>query len=344
VAPASLTIALAMLHNGARGQTESEILAALHASSVTSADLDEGWAGLTAQWSAAAKSAGIRFSSANSLWQQRGLALRTDFMAALARYFSNGVWQVDFADDMSAALSAMNRWTAQHTNGKIAKLFDSLDPTTLLVLANAVYFSATWQSPFDPAESQPAPFVAADGSQSPATFMTSPRPFAAASTSTYQAAELPYAGGRFAALAIMPTQGSVADFVRNMDGSALSRISASLTTPLAVKLPRFTTTSTTDLRPVLGALGIHTALGDSADFSAMSPTPMRVGQAVQRVYLKVGEKGTEAAAATGIGMVPTMAGPPFAGITFDHPFLFLIRDTETGAVLFAAAINRPDAG
>jgi serpin B len=342
VAPASLAIALAMLDNGARGPTRTEIAAALRSSSLTTAELNEGWAGLAAQWSAAARSAGIEFSSANSLWQQRGLPLRRDFMATLARYFASGVWQVDFATDMSAALSAMNQWTAQHTKGKIAKLFDSLDPTTVLVLANAVYFSAKWQTPFDPAASEPAPFAAADGSRATATFMTSPQPAAAARTSTYQAAQLPYAGGRFAALAIMPTQGPVSDFARSLDGATLSRIAASLSTPLPVKLPRFTTTSTIELRPVLDALGIHAALSDSADFAAMSPTPMQIGQAVQRVYVKVGEKGTEAAAATGIGMVPTMAGPPFDGITFDHPFLFLIRDAETGAVLFASAINRPD--
>ncbi len=343
VSPASLGIALAMLQNGARGRTQAEIAAALQAGTLSPSAVDEGWAGLTTQWSAAAKAAGIEFSSANSLWQQHGLALRAAFMATLARFYASGVWQVDFARDMPGALAAMNQWTSQHTHGKIAKLFGSLDPATLLVLANAVYFHASWQSPFDPTESKPAPFDLAGGSQVTATFMTSPAPVVTARTDTYDAAELPYQGGRFSALAIMPTHGSLTDFVQRLDGSQLDRIVSTLTTQLPVKLPRFTTTSTTDLGPVLKAMGMRTAFTDRADFSAMSPTPMQVGQAIQRVYLKVAEKGTEAAAATGIGIEPGLAQVPVDGITFDHPFLFLIRDTRTGAVLFASAINRPDA-
>jgi serine protease inhibitor len=342
VSPASLAIALAMLRNGARGNTGTEIAAALQAGGLSPSAVDAGWAGLTAQWSAAAKSADIEFSSANSLWQQRGLALRPDFMATLARFYASGVWQVDFARDMPGALAAMNQWTSQHTHGRITKLFGSLDPATLLVLANAVYFHASWQSQFDPSESKPAPFVTADGAPLTATFMTTPAPVSAARTDTYDAAELPYQGGRFSAVAIMPTRGSLTDFVRGLDGSQLSRIASTLTTQLPVQLPRFTTTSTTDLGPVLQAMGMRTAFSDRADFSAMSPTPMQVGQAIQRVYLKVAEKGTEAAAVTGIGLVPTLAQPAPDGITFDHPFLFLIRDAKTGAVLFASTINRPD--
>lgn len=343
VSPASLAIALAMLQNGARRSTRTEILAAMQSSGISPTRLDEGWAGLTAQWSTAAKSAGIDFSSANSLWQQRGLPLRKEFMAALARYYASGVWQVDFAHHMGDALAAMNQWTSQHTNGKIAKLFDQLDPSTLLVLANAVYFHASWLTPFDASQSKPAPFVAADGSRSTATFMTTPGPVSAARTNDFEAAQLPYAGGRFAALAVMPTHGSLAGFIGALDAAGLSKVASSLTSPMQVQLPRFTTTSETNLSSVLPAMGMRTAFTDNADFSALSPTSMKVGDAIQRVYLKVGEKGTEAAAATGIGMVPTMALNGFQGITFDHPFLFLIRDTKTGAVLFASAVNRPDA-
>lgn len=340
VSPASLAIALSMLQNGARGNTQSEILSALRASGIPAGELDHGWAGLTAQWASAAKSAGISFSSANSLWQQRGLTLRKEFLAALARYYASGVWQVDFAHHMPDALSALDRWTSEHTNGKIPKLFDSLDPQTLLVLANAVYFRAAWQTPFDASQTKPGPF-SAGSAQTTAQFMTAPGKLPTAATADYQAAELPYRGGRFAALAIMPRHGSLADFVAHLDGPQLSTIAGSLTDESLVKLPRFTTASLTDLVPVLQAMGMRQAFTDAADFSALSPTALEVGQAIQRVYLKVAEKGTEAAAATGIGMIPQVR-LMFDGIVFDHPFLFLIRDTKTGAVLFASAINRPD--
>jgi serine protease inhibitor len=314
----------------------------LQASGSSASDLDEGWAGLTSQWASAAKSAGIEFSAANSLWQQRGLELRTRFLGTLARYYASGVWQVDFRHHMPDALSAMDQWTAEHTNGKITKLFDQLDPTTtVLVLANAVYFHARWQTPFDPAQTSPGLFHVAAGAPASAQFMTSPGNVASATTSGYQVAELPYRGGRFAALAIMPTHGSLTNFVASLDGAKLADIAGALTAQSLVKLPKFTTTSKTDLVPVLKSMGMRQAFTDDADFSALSPTPTKVGQALQRVYLKVGEKGTEAAAVTGIQVIPqsrTLQTP----MTFDHPFLFLVRDTKTGAVLFASAINRPD--
>lgn len=342
VSPASLALALAMLQNGAHGRTQTEIASTLHTPSLDPAAVDEGWAGLVSSWTRAAKDAGIEFSSANSLWQQRGLALRKEFMAALARYYASGVWQVDFARHMGDALSAMNEWTSQHTHGKITKLFDALDSSTLLVLANAVYFHAAWQTPFDPSRSDPGQFVGPDGTRATVTFMSGDRPVSSASTSAYRAAQLPYRGGRFAALAIMPLRGSLSDFVAGLDGGTLAGIASSLTAQSTVKLPRFTTTSTTDLKPVLPAMGMPTAFSDGADFSAMSTTPMKIGQAIQRVFLKVGEKGTEAAAVTGIAMVPTSGYLPAEQITFDHPFLFLIRDTKTGAVLFASAVNKPE--
>jgi serpin B len=165
----------------------------------------------------------------------------------------------------------------------------------------------------------------------------------AAATPDYQAVQLPYRGGRFAALAIMPTSGTPADFVGGLTPERIAAIAAALRPGMTVSLPRFTTTSTIDLKPVLGALGMADAFTDAADFSGLSPQPTRVSQAIQRVYLAVGEKGTTAAAVTGIALEPTSmpAGPQ---IVLNHPFLFLVRDTRTGAILFAAQVQDPTAG
>jgi serpin B len=152
---------------------------------------------------------------------------------------------------------------------------------------------------------------------------------------------LPYKGGRFAALVVMPTSGSLSSFTASLTGAKLDSIASSLTTGSAVKLPRFSTTTTTDLVPVLKSLGVRTALSDSADFSGLSPTPLALGDAIQRVYLKVGEKGTEAAAVTGLGMIATSGRIASGDIRFDNPFLFLIRDTTTGAILFASKVVDP---
>jgi serpin B len=347
VSPASLAIALSMLQNGAVGATEQRIAATLRSASLSTATQNAGWAGLTAQWAQAAAKDKITLQSANSLWVQTGLPLQARFMADLAKYYATGVWQVDYARDLDAATAAINTWTKQQTHGKITKLFQDgqLTTVTVLVLANAVYFNAAWQTPFDPHLTGDGPFTLADGAQTTAKFMTTERSPGATVvvTPTYQAVQLPYTGGRFAALAVMPTGTSLATFTANLSPTSLQSIVTSLTTPPALDLsmPRFTTSSSTDLNATLRALGMPGAFTDAADFSALSPTPTEVQSVEQRIYLSVGEKGTEAAAATGISAVATSLPEGLVSIHLDHPFLFLVRDMVTGAILFASQINNP---
>jgi serpin B len=348
VSPTSLAIALSMLQNGAQGSTLSEIKATLRSSGLSTATQDAGWAALVADWSTAAAKDKTVLESANSIWTQRGLPLRAAFMAALARYYNSGVWQVDFGHNMAGALAALNAWTSKHTHGRIKQLFDQLDPATVLVLANAVYFKAAWQESFDQKSTTAGPFTLGSGKTVQAQFMSSTgqSPTLVSIGTGYQAAELPYHGGRFAALAIMPTSGSLSEFTDALTPASLQGIVAKLVNPGALNLylPRFTTTSKTDLVPVLSSLGMAGAFGGSADFGGLSPVGLQLAQAIQRVYLKVDEKGTVAAAATGISLVPTALAANPLTIRFDHPFLFMIRDTKTGAILFTSQINDPTAG
>ncbi|HEV7207038.1 MAG TPA: serpin family protein [Jatrophihabitans sp.] len=345
VSPASLGLTLAMLQNGAAGTTRAEIVAALRASGLTGDRLDAGWLALNRAWSAAARPGSLTLSSANALWLQRGFPLRKTFLAALSGYFDAGVWQTDFSKGSTAA-DAMNRWTSEQTHGRITRLFDRLDPSTVLVLADAIYFTAAWATAFDAGRTQAGPFTRADGSTVSARFLTddqTTRPVAV--TPDCSAVQLPYRGGSFAALAVMPTRQSLPAFVDGLTSARLDAIVTALRpTAVDLALPRFTTTSALDLEPVLQSLGMRRAFTDSADLSQLSAQPTRVDQVMQRVYLAVAEKGTEAAAATGISVVPTSVRPSGPTLRLDHPFLFLIRDTVTGAILFATQVNDPTAG
>jgi serpin B len=344
--PASLAIALAMLQNGAHGATLDQIRKTLHSVGLSTEQQDAGWQALTAAWEQAAAAGKITLSSANSLFVQKGFPIRPAFLSALGSYYGSGVWQVDFDNHVDAAIDTINQWTSQQTHGKITKLFEDgqIDRSTVAVLANAIYFKAAWSRPFDPATSYPGTFYGSSKQSTP-TFMEqtgSTLPWAVGDG--YQAVELPYTGGRFAALAVMPTAGSLARFVAGLSPDRLAGIAAALHTgaPAKVALPRFTTTAALDLKATLRALGMPVAFTDGADFPALSPVPTKIQAVEQRVYLAVGEKGTEAAAATGIAMQPVSA---IAGtsLTFDHPFLFLVRDTRTGAVLFASLVQNPHA-
>jgi serpin B len=333
-----------MLQNGARGQTRSQISTALQAAALSTADQNAGLAGLTDELAAAARDAGIALESANSVWQQTGFQIRKQFLADLATYYRAGVWQADFDGHNADALAAINQWTREHTHGKIRKLFDSLDPSTVLVLANAVYFHAAWSTPFDGHVTTPGTFTTDAGKRVPAKFMIGRDGVSSGAGTGYEAIGLPYSGGRFAALAVMPTTGSVADFAADLTPTKIDSIATALRLGEEVALPRFTTTSKIDLVPVLATLGMREAFTPDADLSGLSPAcGCQVDQVLQRVYLGVGEKGTTAAAVTGISVIPTstLGGlPPFR---LDHPFLFLIRDTETGAILFASKIDDPTA-
>jgi serpin B len=342
VSPLSLAVALAMLESGARGRTLTEIAGALGTSSLSPIDQDQGWATVMDTLTRESQADGISLESANSLWLQRRLRMQPTFMSNLARYFSTGVWQVDFAQNLAAAESAINRWVATHTSGRITHLFGpgDLDPTTLLVLANAVYFHASWQSPFDPALSAGGPFYPPSAPTAQVIFMQG-QVAKAAVTSRYQVVQLPYAGGHYQAVVVMPTNQSLPAFVKDLNAGQLDQIISTADRPAEVRLPRFTTQSYLNLNQTLAAMGMPTAFSNGADFSGMSTTPLQVDSVVQRDYLKVAEKGTEAAAATGIVMGTSAGLLVNPIITFDHPFLFLVRDVSTGVLLFASLIQNP---
>jgi serpin B len=341
VSPASLALALSMLQQGARGRTAEQIAAALRVAGMSAVQVAAAWHALDAAWSAAAQSRGFTLDTANSLWQQKGMTIGKDFLQILSRYYDAGMWQVDFANDPNAAVDAINQWTSENTHGKIAKLFDSLDPATRLVIANAVYFKADWQTPFEGSRTHDAQFTLSSGSTESVPFMNGQSTYPAAVTGDYTAVELPYRGDRFSALAVMPNRNSLAEFTAALTGERLAGIVHSLDTgSVDLSMPKFETTSTIGLGPVLQRMDIQDAFSAHADLSGIAPN-LTVSQVIQRTYLKVAEKGTVAAAATGVGITGTAIPAGRITVTLDRPFLFLIRDNKTGAILFASQIQDP---
>jgi serpin B len=344
ISPWSLAVALAMLENGAHGTTLDQIAHTLGTQALSPGHQDAGWASLVRTLAQQSKASGTALQSADALWLQAGLPMNETFMRSMAAYFQTGVWQVDFAQHLSSAMDAVNKWVAAQTGNKITKLFDprDVDHTTRLVLANAIHFHANWQNPFDPASSRPGTFYGPGGSTT-ATYMEETLP-GATITSSYREVRLSYAGGHFQAVAIMPEGQDLKSFVGTLDPARLDRMLSASEQSAAVSLPRFTTTTYVNLNTTLASMGMPLAFESQADFSAMSPIPMQVQSVVQRDYLSVGEKGTEAAAATGISVMPTAAHVSAEPtITLDHPFIFLIRDVTSGTILFSSLIQSPAA-
>jgi serpin B len=347
VAPASVAITLAMLSGGAKGDTLTEIQRTLRTTGLSPEQQGLGWQALTASWREYAAGHQMAIDSGNAVFTQAGFPLDPGYLTGLRQYYGTGVWQTDFAHQLDSATEAINDWTSEQTHGKITRLFEpgDLSPDTNMELANAVYFKADWDTPFPSYNSADGDFHTATGDTTHARFMTSdPTAATGAVTSDYQAAQLPYAGGRFAATIVMPNNNTpLAGYVAGLTPASLTKITSTLDKPAEITLPRFTTESSNSLSGTLSAMGMPKAFTTGADFTGISQQPLRIQTVRHKVYLQVGEEGTEAAAAAGAGGPGAAPGfPDQLKIRFDHPFLFLIRDTHTGAILFAAEIQHPE--
>jgi serpin B len=343
--PSSVATALAMVYPGARGKTASQIADVLH-TKVDPGALAQAFGDLKADL-ARREGDAVTLATADAMWGQQGTDFLPDFLRFLEQHFGAALQRVDYMRDADAARVTINRWVADHTQGRITDLFprDAFDDSTRLVLTDAVYLLAKWAVPFVSTETATAPFFA-PGRQVQARMMSKIGTLPYADADGTQALELAYAGDKIAADVVLPKAGELQSFVEHLD-ARLPAITARLSpTEIELHLPSFTATSRFELTAVLRKLGMPLAFTDNADFSGMTAgRPLQIATVAHQAYLRVDEEGTEAAAATGIGLHVT-SKRVFTGtvMTVDRPFLFVIRDRTSGTILFLAQIHDPTAG
>jgi serpin B len=350
VSPSSLSTALSMLELGAAGDTQAQIASTLGSQRLTAQEQAAGWSALSTELQSAAASDGNSLQSANSLWLQKGLTMNSAFMSSLSRYFASGVWQVNFASDPAEAVADLNAWVSQETRGHITTLFrpGAITNQTAMILANALYFKAPWEQPFA-SSTVDDPFHLPNGVTTSIPFVhtsvNGPIDASSFAGSGVTGVQLPYSGGRMAALILMPTSESVSEFAASLTQQHLDHFVSTLSpTALDLSMPVLSLSSSNDLVSTLRSLGMSDAFdASSADFSGATTTPLVVSDVVQKDTLSVTPWGSEATAATGIGMA-TSAEEATTSIAIDHPYLFFIRDTQTGEILFEAQVVNPAAG
>jgi serpin B len=347
LAPVSVTFALAMLEGGARGDTAAEIAGALRFT-LPSERLHPAMNALDAALAAPpSESGGAILHVANAAWGQKDETFVPAYLDLLAENYGAGMHVVDFAGDTETSRQTINAWVSERTAGKISELFapDILDPLTRLVLTNAVYFRADWKTPFA-ADSRQAPFHAPGGDVSVA-MMAGPKDVPIWSGPGYQAAALPYRGGHTSMIVVVPDAGGFDAFEQALTGDALGTIfgakdgndNGAGAQPGAVLMPRFKIETGSSLVDALKALGMRSAFSD-ADLSGINGRQdLYVADVVHKVFLAVDEKGTEAAAATGV--VVNTRSAALVSLVVDRPFLFFIRHDPTGAILFQGRILSP---
>jgi serpin B len=346
--PASIMTALAMTYAGARGITAEEMAQVLHV------DLDDqafhqAMNALDLALESTSFKKGddrVELSIANSLWGQEGLSFEEPFLDALAEDYGTGMRLVDFKTAAEDARVKINAWVADQTNDKITDLIPegALNDLTRLVLVNAVYLDATWAHQFDPNATTDGRFTTLTGTSATVPMMTETSVFEYAKGNGWQAVQLPYSGDKLAMLLVVPDEGRFADAEANLRAGLLDQaVSGLASASLRLTIPKFTFRTQLGLSAALRALGMPTAFDPSeADFSGMTTEEkLFISDVIHEAYIAVDEEGTEAAAATGVVMGATSAPMIDGTLRVDRPFIFALRDTQTGALLFLGRVADP---
>ncbi len=349
--PYSITLAAAMLYGGAGGETASQIASSLHftlppdlfhpALNALALDLAQR----PAQSKKIDPKNPLQLSIANAVWGQQGYPFEQAYLDLLAVNYGAGVRLLDFAAAPDAARQKVNDWVDRETQGKIKDILPpgSLDPTTRLLLANAIYFKAAWQEAFVEKLTGDAPFTRLDGSQVQVPTMRTDNeiPLRLASGDGYQAVALPYKGDLAEMMIILPDAGRFEAFESSLDTAQFATIMHALQLRNSkLYMPKFEFTTDFDLIPVLSALGMPLAFDQfKADFSGITKAEqLYVYTALHKAYILVNEAGTEAAAATVFGAMPASLPQE---LRIDRPFIFVIRDVPTGTILFVGRVLNP---
>lgn len=348
--PYSVSLALAMTYAGARGETERQMAETLHytlpqerlhpAFHVLDLELRRRGEGARGQ-----DGEGFRLTVANALWGQQGYGFLDAFLELLAANYGAGLRPLDFGADLEAARAIINDWVAEETEDKIQDLLSpgTIDKSTRLVLTNAIYFNAAWRYPFNESATQDGPFTLLDGTEVTVPMMRQDETFGYTEGEGYRAVHLPYDGGELTMVLLLPDHKNFEAFEASLGVEGVAGMVAALEPVyLELVMPKFSYSSEFSLVEALSELGMPDAFGDAADFSGMDGVGgLAISEVVHEAFIRVDEEGTEAAAATAVEMAVAAAVAPPLELRIDRPFIYLIRDGETGAVLFMGRVMNP---
>jgi len=355
--PYSISLALAMTYAGARNKTAEQMADTLHFL-LEQDSLHPAFNWLDAELATRGEGAagkygeGFRLNIVNDIWGQKDYEFLTDFLDVLAENYGAGMRILDFINETEQSRVAINKWVSKQTEGHIKDLIPQgvIDELTRLVLTNAIYFDAAWEHTFDKKMTANGPFYLLDGGQVIVPMMKQTKyPIGYTEGEGYQAVELRYDGGEFSMVILLPEAGNFEAFEAGLQGQQVDAIISDLLYPwIALTMPKFEFDSEFSLKDTLAGMGMPDAFSPAdADFSGMDGMTghlkLFLSDAVHKAFVAVDEAGTEAAAATAVSAGFMTQGTPPEEITIDRPFIFLIRDIETGAILFVGRVLNPRA-
>ncbi len=347
--PESISTAFGMAYAGAHGETATEMQHVLHFT-LPPDRLHPAMGALLTEMNAQHK--GYELHVADALWAQQDASFEQNYLKLVQSDYGAGFHRVNFKISPDGVRATINAWVEKQTNDKIKDLIGqgALNSSTRLVLTNAIYFKGDWQDPFDGEATQKEEFHLSATQWVMAPMMHRTGGYSYYDGGTFQALELPYAGNEISMVVLLPkeTDGLPAlekSFASGVAGEWIKKLEP--VDKVILTLPRFTMTQQFELSSALSAMGMAQAFSSSADFSGMTGKPdFSISAAIHKAYIDVNEKGTEAAAATAIVMYATAMRreapePPPIVFRADHPFLFILLDTQSGSMLFLGRVADP---
>ncbi len=350
LSPFSISTALAMTCEGARGETETQMAKVLH--------FEEGVAVLHEAFGWIIKDVNGRgrknyeLSVANALWAQKNYTLRKEYVEVVRKGFGAGLENVDFVGATEEARKTINAWVEKQTKEKIKELIQPgvLNERTRLVLTNAIYFKGKWAQEFDKKLTKDEVFHVAKGKDVRIPMMHQDAEFRYGETDGCQVLELPYRGDEMTMVVFLPKEvAGLGKLEERLTLETLNKWTEKMgRREVEVLLPRFKMEGEFSLKDVLIGMGMTDAFDPGkADFKGMTgeEKDLYVSAVVHKAYVDVNEEGTEAAAATGVVMkTQSIAPEPPVVFKADHPFVFVIRDRKTGSILFMGRVVDPSKG
>ncbi len=347
--PASISTAFAMAYAGAHGQTATQMATVFHFT-LPPAQLHPAMGALLAAMNA--PHTGYELRVADALWAEQDAHFLESYLDLSKADYGAGFHRVDFKSAPDSVRQTINDWIEQQTNSKIQNLIAPgvLTPSTRLVLTNAIYFKGTWLNPFDKSLSQDEDFHLSQTQAIKTPMMHRTGSYRYYDGGTFQALELPYQGNDLSMVVLLPKDvDGLASLEKSFTAAAANDWLQHLAPAPKVILsfPRFTMTRQFELSGELRTMGMPLAFSGAADFSGMTGKPdFMISAAIHKAFIDVNEQGTEAAAATAIvmralAMRAQQPEPPPIVFRADHPFLFLIRQTQTGAIIFMGRVDDP---
>ncbi len=341
VSPLSVSLALSMTLNGADGTTKTAMQNVLGFSGLTQEEINQIYLDLiialqnTDPW--------VRLSIANSVWIRNGFPVLQSFIDVNRGYFNAKVTNLDFNQ---AAINTINNWVNTYTNGKIPTILDSISPDEIMFLINAIYFNGKWLIQFDPAKTANGDFTLAGGQKVSVPMMKVKEKFAYSEQTGYKALKMPYGRGKFQMIILLPDEGiAPSDISGQMNPAKWDALNASLGEPVEIDvwLPKFQYSWEIQLNQILSDLGMAVAFDpNAADFAKINPDQqLFITKVKHKTFIKVNEEGTEAAAVTSVGVGVTSFPANPLQFHVDRPFLYLITEEDTGAILFMGRVENP---